>query len=78
MISIFSTLSSGLASCAALVWTDVVHPMVGEISENKSTVILKVLGRYHVTSSFSSASSPSAFFLYFSFRTEEITFQQSG
>ncbi|KAK3782992.1 hypothetical protein RRG08_058051 [Elysia crispata] len=38
-----STLSSGLASCAALVWTDVVHPMVGEISENKSTVILKVL-----------------------------------
>lgn len=38
-----STLSSGLASSAALVWTDMVHPLAGDISEFKSTIILKIL-----------------------------------
>ncbi|RUS69050.1 hypothetical protein EGW08_023188 [Elysia chlorotica] len=39
-----STLSSGLSSAAALVWSDMIHPLIGEISENKSTVIIKASG----------------------------------
>ncbi|GFR79277.1 sodium-coupled monocarboxylate transporter 1 [Elysia marginata] len=38
-----STLSSGLASLAALTWADIVHPLIGEISEVKATVIIKFI-----------------------------------
>ncbi|KAK3776312.1 hypothetical protein RRG08_039898 [Elysia crispata] len=37
-----STLSSGLSSTAALSWTDVIHPLIGDLSESKSTVIIKI------------------------------------
>ncbi|XP_035825117.1 sodium-coupled monocarboxylate transporter 1 [Aplysia californica] len=37
-----STLSSGLSSLSALLWADIVHPLVGDISEVKATIIAKV------------------------------------
>ncbi|CAG5131129.1 unnamed protein product [Candidula unifasciata] len=38
-----STLSSGLSSLSALLWADVVHPLVGpHISETKATIIAKI------------------------------------
>ncbi|XP_035825115.1 sodium-coupled monocarboxylate transporter 1-like [Aplysia californica] len=36
------TLSSGLSSLSALLWADIVHPLVGDISEVKATIIAKV------------------------------------
>ncbi|GFR94812.1 sodium-coupled monocarboxylate transporter 1 [Elysia marginata] len=43
-LNFFNTLSSGLASLAALTWADIVHPLIGEISEVKATVIIKFIG----------------------------------
>ncbi|KAL8559258.1 hypothetical protein ACOMHN_040382 [Nucella lapillus] len=37
-----STLSSGLSSLSALMWTDFIKPRVGEVSEFKATVIAKI------------------------------------
>ncbi|RUS90993.1 hypothetical protein EGW08_001210 [Elysia chlorotica] len=37
-----STLSSGLSSVAALTWSDILHPRLGDISEVKATIIIKV------------------------------------
>ncbi|KAK3777209.1 hypothetical protein RRG08_047829 [Elysia crispata] len=38
-----SSLSSGLASGASMFWTDMLHPLLGDVSENKSTIIIKVI-----------------------------------
>ncbi|KAK3777208.1 hypothetical protein RRG08_047828 [Elysia crispata] len=38
-----SSLSSGLASGASMFWTDMLHPLLGDISENKSTIIIKFI-----------------------------------
>ncbi|GFS02379.1 sodium-coupled monocarboxylate transporter 1, partial [Elysia marginata] len=38
-----STLSSGLASVGSMVWTDFIQPHVGEMSQSKSTLVIKVI-----------------------------------
>ena len=39
-----STLSSGLSSLSALLWTDFIKPRMGEVSEFKATLIAKISG----------------------------------
>lgn len=54
LLSLFllSTVSSCLSSSSALVWTDIVHPLAGDIGERKATIVAKVSGIYAAFLSF--------------------------